>query len=174
MLHLGRPLLAAVTTLVLVAAACGEDPAPTPVPPTQQPSPEATATAAPTQPSALPTSQPPAAAAPVEAIIAPTVELAAEIKNFILPDLEVKIGTRVTWTNRDRSPHTSTSGSTVDPTGIWGSGILGEGEVFSFEFAETGTFNYYCTVHPDTMNSIITVVAADQSVPPREAAWPLK
>ena len=127
MLHLGRPLLAAVTILVLVAAACGADPAPTPVPPTQQPSPEATATAAPTQPSAPPTSQPPAAAAPVEARTTSDVELAAEISNFTLPDLVVKVGTRVTWTNRDGSPHTSTSGSKTDPTGIWGSELLREG-----------------------------------------------
>ncbi len=57
-------------------------------------------------------------------------------------------------------PHTSTDcGADCDtPTGspIWDSGLLATG-TFNQTFDSVGTFNYYCSIHPDTMRGRIVV-----------------
>lgn len=78
------------------------------------------------------------------------------IKNFAFTPatLNVKTGTKVTWTNGDTAPHTVTSvtGSTLN------SPQLSTGQSYSFTFTKAGTYNYYCTVHP---NMKATVVVTD-------------
>ena len=56
--------------------------------------------------------------------------------------LVVKVGTTVTWVNKDTMSHTSTS-----DTGVWDSGVLASGLSFSFQFSSAGTFPYHCTIH---------------------------
>ncbi len=78
------------------------------------------------------------------------------IKNFayVPTTLTIKTGTKVTWTNNDSAPHTVTSvtGSVLD------SPTLATGQAFSYTFTKAGTYNYYCTIHP---NMKATVVVTD-------------
>jgi plastocyanin len=86
---------------------------------------------------------PTAAATPAEVLI--------EDSRF---ELVVPAGTEVTFTNLDRATHTVTSseGSAAE----FDSGDLGEGDEFRQRFAEPGTYDYFCEVHP-TMRSTVVV-----------------
>ena len=64
--------------------------------------------------------------------------------------LEIPQGATVTWTNKDEEPHTAT-----DTKGAFGSPPLDTNDKFSFEFKTAGTFNYYCTVHPQMTGRIV-------------------
>lgn len=68
------------------------------------------------------------------------------IQNFTYnpTPLVVKKGTTVRWTNNDDDEHTVTRDGSSGPR----SGILDEGETFSYTFNNTGTFNYHCVFHP--------------------------
>ena len=63
---------------------------------------------------------------------------------------EVAVGTTVTVTNDDGSPHTWTA---VD--GTFDSGGLGQGESFEFTFTEAGTYEYFCSIHPSMTGTIV-------------------
>lgn len=52
-------------------------------------------------------------------------------------------GTKVTWVNKDKVPHTATAD---DKT--FDSGILTQGNEFSYTFSAPGTFAYHCVPHP--------------------------
>jgi plastocyanin len=81
----------------------------------------------------------------------------ATILGFILPDITVPVGTKVTWTQRDNTPHTTTSGTDGQYDDIgWDSPILGENETFNHTFNEVGTFAYTCRLHP-YMSGTVTV-----------------
>src|SRR5215210_808936 len=75
--------------------------------------------------------------------------------DFYVPSpATVKRGSSVTWINNDSVPHTATSGNPQNeeaPTGaIFDSGIIGPRQA-SKEIpinADTGTYDYYCTLHP--------------------------
>ena len=63
--------------------------------------------------------------------------------------LQVKVGTTILWDNVDNTIHTATSGnpdSGVD--GVFDSSYLSVGDTYEFTFADAGTFDYYCTLHP--------------------------
>ena len=92
----------------------------------------------------------------------PTAEISSDIKGFALEELRVDVGIRVTWTNQDGAAHTTTSGSRGTETGLWDSPSLPNGDTYSFTFNEEGTFQYFCRIHPDSMNSVVTVVARGQ------------
>ena len=71
-------------------------------------------------------------------------------------DASVPAGTQVTWTNQDGSPH-----SIQDDTGdelFPESDELGEGDTFSFTYAEPGTYAYLCGIH-NYMQGTVTVTA---------------
>lgn len=76
-----------------------------------------------------------------------------EIEDFayIADMLTIKVGTTVTWTNKDAARHTVSS-----DTGIFESGLFGKGESFSYTFTEVGVFPYHCAPHP-YMKGTITV-----------------
>jgi amicyanin len=61
-------------------------------------------------------------------------------------------GTEVTWTNTGQQPHTATS---VGGVAKFDSGILNNGQSYSFTFEETGTNDYFCTVHPFMRGKVI-------------------
>jgi plastocyanin len=83
--------------------------------------------------------------------------------------LKVGKGTTVKWTNEDDSIHTVTSGSPQSSS--WGtkfdSSYLSGGETYEHTFKSTGTFDYFCTLHP-YMTSKIAV--SKESTPPLETA----
>ena len=64
--------------------------------------------------------------------------------------LDVAAGTTVEWNNAEDVPHTVTF--TTD--GVEDSGELNEGDAFSATFAEAGTFDYTCAIHPDMKGSV--------------------
>ncbi|MGH1566357.1 MAG: cupredoxin domain-containing protein [Nitrosopumilus sp.] len=72
-----------------------------------------------------------------------------EIDRCYVPSLiVVEKGKQVTWVNEDSAFHSVTSGSYDSPTNIFDSGYLDPYESYSITFDETGTFDYFCTLHP--------------------------
>ena len=84
------------------------------------------------------------------------VDTAVNISNFTFnpPQLTVKAGTTVTWTNDDDIPHTVTS-----KTLVFRSKALDSDDKFSFTFTAPGSFDYFCSLHP-MMTGTIVVEAA--------------
>jgi len=65
-------------------------------------------------------------------------------------ELNVDLGTTVTWMNTDSVAHTSTSNVTG-----WDSGILAPGGQFSVAFQNAGTFSYHCAIHPGMVGTVV-------------------
>ena len=59
-------------------------------------------------------------------------------------NLQVPLGARVTWTNRDSAPHSAT-----DTVAAWDTGVFGKGKSATLTFERAGTFDYFCSVHPN-------------------------
>ena len=71
--------------------------------------------------------------------------------------ITISIGDVVQWNNIDTAAHTVTSGNVnAGPTGMFDSGLFMSGGTFEFTFEETGTYDYFCMVHP-WMTGIIQV-----------------
>jgi plastocyanin len=77
---------------------------------------------------------------------------AVTIDNFSFGpmQLEVPVGTQVTWINKDDVPHTVVS---VDHK--FKSRALDTDEKFSFTFQDVGTYEYFCSVHPKMTGKIM-------------------
>jgi plastocyanin len=71
-------------------------------------------------------------------------DLEVHIDNFVFApaELTVKVGTTVTWTNRDDIPHTVVS------AGKFRSKTLDTDDKFSFTFTTAGDYKYFCSLHP--------------------------
>ena len=86
-----------------------------------------------------------------------TVEIEILDFAFTPADLTIAAGTTVVVTNRDSAPHTFTAGSDDEPMPErFDSGLLQQGDSFTFVFDEAGTFAYFCDRHPP-MEGVITV-----------------
>ena len=72
---------------------------------------------------------------------------------YQMAHIQVRVGTTVTWTNQDSVPHSITF-----KNGMKDSGLLSQGQSFSYMFNTAGTYQYYCTVHP-YMVATVTVVS---------------
>jgi plastocyanin len=94
---------------------------------------------------------------------------AVTIQNFaFMPaTLTVAPGTTVTWTQRDQAPHTATSGAPgdADAGAVFASPRLAPGETFSFRFTDSGTYPYFCEVHP-RMLGVVEVTGATTPAAP--------
>lgn len=80
--------------------------------------------------------------------------------HFLYSELTVSVDDKVRWINFDTATHTVTSGSFQGgPDGTFNSGLLENGEVFSYEVSQSdiGTMSYYCTIHP-WMNGFLTAL----------------
>lgn len=75
------------------------------------------------------------------------------IQNFAFsPEtITVKVGAKVTWTNKDSAAHTVTGDSDDGPA----SGTLAQGASYSFTFNKAGTFSYECSIHPNMKGTVI-------------------
>ncbi len=61
----------------------------------------------------------------------------------------IDVGVTVTWSNDDSAAHTVTSGSAADgPSGVFASSLIMKQSTFSHTFDGSGTFPYFCMVHP--------------------------
>jgi plastocyanin len=110
-----RPLLLATGSLVLLAlvvAACGQ---------AAQPTPSSGGSGTP---------------------VAGQAAVVMQNTQFQPNSLTVKVGTTVTWTNKESLQHTVTS-----DTGLFDSGLLSQGGTFSYTFTKAGEYSYYCTPH---------------------------
>jgi plastocyanin len=67
-------------------------------------------------------------------------------QTFTLP-----AGATVTWTNRDSIPHTVTSADNRFSK----SPVLKPGQSFSNTFRATGSYSYFCSIHPRMTGKII-------------------
>jgi plastocyanin len=81
-----------------------------------------------------------------------TVEVKIDNFSFGPMTLTVPAGTTVTWINRDDIPHTVVS--TDDPK-AFKSKVLDTDEKFSFTFTKSGTYAYFCSVHPKMTAKVI-------------------
>jgi plastocyanin len=70
--------------------------------------------------------------------------------SFTPATLTVAAGTKVTWTNRDDSPHTI-----VNTQRAFKSAPLDTGDTFSAVFDKSGTFGYFCSLHPHMQGTIV-------------------
>jgi plastocyanin len=81
-------------------------------------------------------------------------QLSAEVKidNFIFgpQTVTVPVGTTVTWTNSDDIPHTA-----VSTDGVFKSKVMDTDEKFSYTFTKTGTYPYYCSIHPKMTGTVV-------------------
>ncbi|HEY2710916.1 MAG TPA: plastocyanin/azurin family copper-binding protein [Chthoniobacterales bacterium] len=75
-----------------------------------------------------------------------TVQVGEGGLKFMPQQVAIHVGDTVQWTWAS-SGHSSTSGTPGNPDGMWDSGIQDSGFVFSYTFAATGTFPYFCTPH---------------------------
>ena len=62
--------------------------------------------------------------------------------DFDMKVITIPVGTTVNWLYDGALPHTVTS-----DTDIFSSGTLGDGDMFTFTFAEAGSFPYFCRFH---------------------------
>jgi plastocyanin len=64
--------------------------------------------------------------------------------------ITVRAGTKIEWENNDDIPH-----SIVESTGKFHSAALDTEDKFSFTFAQAGTFEYFCGLHPHMVGKVI-------------------
>ena len=78
----------------------------------------------------------------------------AEVKidnfSFGPASLTVAVGTTVIWTNRDDIPHTVLSTDKA-----FKSTVLDTDQKYSFTFSKSGTFSYFCSIHPTMTGKVV-------------------
>lgn len=81
--------------------------------------------------------------------------------SFGPPAAAVAVGTTVTWTNKDGTAHTVTSGTLPGagsvsgvPDGKFDQMVDGQGGTFTFTFAQAGTVTYFCRFHSNMRGSV--------------------
>jgi manganese oxidase len=63
--------------------------------------------------------------------------------------ITITVGTTITWTNNDNVSHDVTS-----QNNLFFSGNMAPGQTFSQKFQSTGSFPYYCTIHPMMVGTV--------------------
>jgi plastocyanin len=69
---------------------------------------------------------------------------------FSLPTVAVRAGATVTWINHDDDAHT-----VVSTTALFRSPGLDTDDSFSYRFTKPGTYQYFCTLHPLMVGTVI-------------------
>jgi plastocyanin len=65
-------------------------------------------------------------------------------------NLQVAVGTTITWINKDNVAHTVTF-----KNGMQDSGMIQPGASYRYTFTKPGTFAYDCAVHPNMVAQVI-------------------
>lgn len=123
--------LAGVSFALMFAVACGNDYSTPPATPSPTPAPS------------------PAPGGTTSAIAIQAGAEALGSRAYAPPELNIAVGTSVTWTNNDSEGHTSDS----DAPG-WTSGIIPPRGTFSVTFQTAGTFPYHCSIHPGMVGRV--------------------
>lgn len=72
-------------------------------------------------------------------------------QSFQPATLNVPAGTTVTWNNQDSMQHTVTS----DIQGLFDSGVIAPGKMFSSTLTAPGSYSYHCGIHPGIKGIIV-------------------
>ena len=148
MVHLRMFMIASVVTVFISGGPglAAQDSA------TAEPCAEATASAE-ASPGASPAASTAASpeASPAASPESANTECTVDIRDlaFDPSDIEVAVGTTVTWVNNDTVPHTATASD-----GAFDSGVFDPEERFSYTFDETGRVDYSCLLHPEMQGSV--------------------
>ncbi len=71
---------------------------------------------------------------------------------FIPPEVTIKQGGSVTFTNMDSTPHTATP---LDGAQFTGTGRIKKGESQVVQFEAVGIQDYFCDIHPSMIGRVI-------------------
>ena len=73
------------------------------------------------------------------------------------PEVQVAAGNSIKWTNNDNVIHTVTQGRPSEGANSTGfnSGPIQPGGTFVHFFDESGTVDYFCTIHPHMIGKVI-------------------
>lgn len=141
-----RRLLSTLAALTLLLAACGgnDDAAEAPATTTSTQAPATTTSTAITYGTAGTGAEPGAGAA------------AVTISEFAFDPgtIEVTAGDTVTWTNEDGVAHTVTAGSPGAATDGFDEKLDAGGRA-EVTFAEAGTYDYFCAIHPTMTGQVV-------------------
>jgi plastocyanin len=79
-------------------------------------------------------------------------EAKVSIRNFMFgpPAVTIQAGDGVTWSNDDAATHTVTF-----KDGSAGAKSLTRGQTFTRVFDKTGTFEYFCSIHPQMTGRVV-------------------
>ena len=79
-----------------------------------------------------------------------------ELKLCYVPfKVVIDAGSVVIWENVGKQVHTITSGTILEPTGSFNSGLIAPNEFYSIQFVNAGIYQYYCMVHPWMNGSVV-------------------
>jgi plastocyanin len=81
---------------------------------------------------------------------ASSVEVKIDNFSYAPTTLTVRVGTQITWTNRDDIPHT-----VVAEDKTFKSRVLDTDEKFTFTPTKPGTYKYYCSIHPKMTAEVV-------------------
>ena len=80
----------------------------------------------------------------------PVFEVKIDNFSFAPTSLTVRVGTQITWTNRDDVPHI-----VVEDDKTFRSKVLDTDEKFTFTPTKPGTYKYYCSIHPKMTAKVV-------------------
>ena len=111
--------------------------------PTASPVPEA-------RPSAVVGAEPTSTSVPVTA--SPSLSVEIRVVNFGFEPAEITVapGTTIVWRNDSPTTHTVTA-----KNGAFDSGLLEGGKDYSVTLTQPGTYEYWCTLHPEMVGRVI-------------------
>jgi len=76
----------------------------------------------------------------------------------------ISVGDSIIWTNDDTAAHTVTSGTpSSGASGIFDSSLFMSGASFEVEFFESGTYDYFCMVHPWMVGTVLVTSSPSAS-----------
>lgn len=96
-----------------------------------------------------------------------TTQITITAFDFQPMEVTVQAGEKVVWENQDDILHTVTSGKAQEqgvpgvtentdaqPDGKFDGDLDGVGATFGFTFEESGTFDYFCSIHPGMVGTV--------------------
>jgi len=78
------------------------------------------------------------------------VEVKIDNFTFTPAELHVKVGTEVTWVNKDDIPH-----NVISEDKSFKSKVMDTDEKFTFTASNPGTYTYFCGIHPKMKGRLV-------------------